>query len=471
MARRRNRQKMLPALTIEKIAAEGKAMTRHNGKVIFVENAMPGDTADVLLTKRKKDYAIGKAVKIITPSPDRIAPFCKHFDDCGGCKWQFMSYDKQAEYKQQIVQEAFERVGKLVFPPIQQIVKAEKSEYYRNKMEFSCNNKRWLNAKEIAETAKEVTINRNAIGFHVPGMFDRIVDIEHCYLQDEPSNAIRNSIRDYAFEHGLSFYDVYKHEGFLRNIIVRTSTLNQLMIIVSFGYDDVPTRTALLDYLLQQFPNITALHYVVNTKKNDTLYDLDIVTYHGPGFIVETLAGLEYKISPKSFFQTNSHQALALYTITKQFAQLQAHETVYDLYTGTGSIAIFVANACKQVIGIETVAAAIVDAKYNAQLNGINNTHFYAGDVKDLFTDELIATHGKPDVLITDPPRAGMHKAVIEQILAVAPNRIVYVSCNPVTQARDLQLLQAKYAIERVQPVDMFPHTYHIENVVLLVKK
>ncbi len=469
MARkRRHKRKQLTDLSIEKMAAEGKAMARHEGKVIFVENAVPGDVVDVIVTKNKTDYAVAKVKNIVSPSEIRIKPFCSHFESCGGCKWQYITYEQQAIYKQEIVAEAFSRIGKLDFPELMPIIKGEPTEYYRNKMEFTFANKRWLTDEEVLS---QKIYNRNAVGFHVPGMFDRIVDIEHCYLQPEPSNGIRNAIRAYAYKQKLTFYDVKVHEGFLRTLIIRTSTLGEVMVILALGHDDEKHRNAILDLLLKKYPEISSLHYVINQKKNDTLYDQDIITYKGKGFIYEKLADLTYKISPKSFFQTNPYQAVRLYETVRDFANLQGNETVYDLYTGTGSIGIFLAKHCQKVIGIEEVEAAIVDAKYNAELNKVGNTHFFAGDVKAMMDDEFTNVHGQPDVLITDPPRAGMHADVVEQILKMYPPKIVYVSCNPVTQARDLQILSEKYTIEKAQPVDMFPHTAHIENVVLLVSK
>lgn len=468
MARRKH--KIVKNLPIDKLVAEGKGLVRQEGKVIFVEGAVPGDVVDVRIYKKKKDFSLAKVINIVSPSPDRVAPFCSHFGSCGGCKWQYLTYSKQLEYKQQIVEESLRRVGKLDFPNMLPILGTDPSIYYRNKMEFTFSNRRWLTKAEIEQAEGEI-INRNALGFHVPGMYDRIVDIQHCYLQGDNSNDIRNAIRQYALDNELSFYDINSHQGFLRNLLIRTSTLGELMIIVSFGQDQPEAITALMEFCLANFPQLTSLHYVVNTKRNDSLYDQDIKTYHGRGYIYEQLDKWKYKISPKSFFQTNSYQAVNLYNTILLFANLQGTETVYDLYTGTGSIGIFISDHCKQVVGIEEVAAAIEDAKYNAQINKVPNASFYAGDVKELLTQTLVAKHGKPDVLITDPPRAGMHKDVVKMLLTIAPNRIVYVSCNPVTQARDLQLLSEKYTIEKLQAVDMFPHTYHIENVAALQLK
>ena len=463
------KRKIVKELEITKIAAEGKGMARCDGKVIFVENAVPGDIADVRITKNRKDFAIAKVMDLKKPSPQRIESFCEHFGICGGCKWQYLPYEQQGLYKQEIVEESLRRVGKLDFPPLLPILQAEKTQYYRNKMEFTFSNKRWLSLEEVNS---DVPIdNRNAVGMHVPGLYDKVVDIEYCYLQGSPSNEIRNEIRNYAKEHELSYYDLREHQGFLRNLIVRTSTLNELMVILSVAEPRQSVIDALLDHLLCQFPQITSLHYVINQKRNDTLYDQDIITFHGRGYIFEQFEDLKYKISPKSFFQTNPYQGVRLYQVVRDFADLKGSELVYDLYTGTGSIALFLARQCKKVVGIEEVEAAIIDAKFNAKLNEIENAAFYAGDVKAMLGGEFVAENGTPDVLVTDPPRAGMHKDVAMRILEMSPSKIVYVSCNPVTQARDLQILSEAYSIEKVQPVDMFPHTYHIENVVLLVQK
>lgn len=460
-------QPILSDLAVSQIAAEGKTIARHpDGRVVFVEGAVPGDIVDVQVTKAKKDYVDARMVVVKQASADRVVPFCSHFGVCGGCKWQQLVYEKQAAYKQQLTEDAFRRIGKLTFPPLLPIIAADTTQYYRNKLEFTFSNKRWL-SKEDLDSGLPIE-NRDAVGFHIPGMFDKIVDIDHCYLQPEPSNQIRNAVRQYALEHGYTFYDVKQHVGFLRNLIIRTSTLGELMVIVSFGEDNPTEIENLLSFLLQQFEQITSLHYAVNLKFNDTLFDQNIITYSGRGFIYEELEGLRFKISPKSFFQTNTQQALKLYQTARSFAKLKPTDTVYDLYTGTGSIGIFVAKYCKKVIGIEEIDAAIADARYNAELNQVGNTHFYAGDVKRLLTQQLVAEHGTPDVLITDPPRAGMHPDVVQIILDLAPPRMVYVSCNPTTQARDLQLLSVKYDIIQVQPVDMFPHTFHIENVVEL---
>ncbi len=467
--RKKNKQNtVIEDLVISGLAAEGQAIGRHDGMVIFVEGAVPGDVADVLLLKKKRDYAQGKIKALKKASDLRTEPFCSHFGVCGGCRWQFLSYDKQVEYKQQIAEEAFKRIGKLEYPPFLPIVKADPTRYYRNKLEYTFSNRRWLTQAEVDSNNEH--LSRNALGFHVPGMFDRVVNIEHCYLQDSLSNDIRNEIYRFARQQDWTFYDIKTHSGFLRNLIIRNSSLGEWMVNVCFGEDDAPKRRQLLDRLLQVFPQISSLHYTVNTKFNDTIYDLEVVTYFGNGYITEQLDDTRYKISPKSFFQTNSSQAVQLYRIARQFAALNGQELLFDLYTGTGSIAIFMAKQCRQVVGIEEIPQAIEDAKFNAQLNRLDNAHFYAGDVKKLLAD-AVARHGQPDVLITDPPRAGMHADVVGQLLELNPQRLVYVSCNPATQARDLQLLSDRYSIEQVQPVDMFPHTFHVENVASLRRR
>lgn len=469
MRKKHKQNIVLEDLVISGLAAEGQALARHHdGMVIFIEGGVPGDVADVQLLKKKRDYAMGKIKTLKKPSEWRTQPFCQHFGTCGGCRWQFLPYEKQLEYKQQIAEEAFKRIGKLHYPPFLPIIKADPNRYYRNKLEFTFSNRRWLTDNEVA--SESVISTRNALGFHVSGMFDRIVDIEHCYLQETTSNAIRNEVRQFVLEQGWTFYDIKTHSGFLRNLIIRNSSLNEWMVNICFGEEDPQKRRQLLDKLLQVFPQITSLHYTINTKFNDSIHDLDIVTYHGRGYIMEQLDDVRYKISPKSFFQTNSSQAVKLYRIARDLANLRPHETLFDLYTGTGTIALFVAKQCKQVVGIEEIPQAIEDAHFNANLNNLQNAHFYAGDVKKLLS-EAVEQHGRPDVLITDPPRAGMHPDVITQILAIQPKRLVYVSCNPATQARDLQLLSDLYTIEHVQPIDMFPHTFHVENVAALQLK
>lgn len=450
------------------MATEGKGMGRHNGKVVFVEATVPGDVVKALIQRNKKDYSTARVLELLKGSDQRIEPFCSHFGDCGGCKWQFLEYAQQLAYKQGIVEEAFRRIGKLDFPEPFPILGCEHPTFYRNKMEYTFSSKRWITQEE-ADAGGELD-SRNGLGFHIRGHFDKIVDIHKCYLQADFGNRIRNAVREYAHEKQISFYGISDHTGVLRNLIIRNTSLGEWMVIVSLGKDD-PEREGLLAMLVEKFPEITSLHYVINEKKNDTLFDQDIICYHGRDHIFEAFEGIRYKISPKSFFQTNSAQGLRLYQITRDFAGLQGDEIVYDLYTGTGSIALFVAKHCKKVLGIEEVEMAIEDAKFNATLNGIENAQFFAGDVKQVWDDAFVQEHGRPDVLITDPPRAGMHADVVAMIMKLQPGKIVYVSCNPVTQARDLKLMEEAYKILKVQPVDMFPQTPHIENVVLLERQ
>ncbi len=467
MGRRKNR--IIESVEVVDIVTKGKGLARKDGKVIFIENAIPGDVVDVRIQKKKKDYSMGYVYKMIKPSPQRIKPFCEHFGNCGGCKWQYLSYEQQLKYKEKIVHEAFTRVGKLSFEEILPILGSEKSQYYRNKMEYTFSNSRWILPEE-AEAGIEI-VERNALGFHVPKLFSKIVDIHECFLQDDFANTIRNAVRTFALENDYSFYDILNHQGLLRNLLIRNSLIGEWMVIVSFGEKDESKTEQLMEYLDKTFPQITSLHYVVNLKKNDTLFDQNIICWKGKGYIDEYLEELKFKISPKSFFQTNPYQAVKLYDVVRRFANLQGDETVYDLYTGTGSIAQFLARYCKKVVGVEEVADAIKDARYNAKENKLDNCHFVVGDVKNEFNPQFVQKHGAVDLLITDPPRAGLHETVVQNILTIAPPRIVYVSCNPATQARDLKLMEEQYRIVNIQPVDMFPHTYHIENVVLLEKR
>lgn len=457
---------ILKGIEINQIAPEGKGITRlATGAVLFVSNAIPGDVVDVKINKVKSDYLEGTIHEIIKPSEFRQTPFCKHFGTCGGCKWQYLNYLQQANYKQLIVEDTFKRIAKINNPPILPIINAQPTtEYYRNKLEYTFSNKKWLTTNELTQNQDT---NLNALGFHVPGFFDKIVHINHCYLQANPSNNIRNEIFNYAQKHKLTFYDIKAKKGFLRNLIIRTTQQQQVMVLISFGFEEENDRTALLNHIANNFPEISSLHYVINPKGNDTIFDLNVVTFKGTGYITENIGDLQYKISPKSFFQTNSYQAQRLYEQIKLMADIKNNQIVYDLYTGTGSIALYIAQQCQQVIGIEEVQASIEDAKVNAKLNNILNAHFYTGDVKKVFTHQLVAQHGLPNVIITDPPRAGMATEVIEQILHLQPEKIVYVSCNPATQARDVQLLADKYEVISMQPVDMFPHTFHIENIAL----
>lgn len=407
----------------------------------------------------------GEAIRFHEYSKDRIEPFCSHFGTCGGCKWQHINYDLQKTYKRQQVLDQFQRIAKVPIPEVAPILGSEKTQYYRNKLDFTFSNSRWLTREEI-NSGQE--FERNALGFHIPKMFDKIIDIEHCYLQGGISNEVRNVLREFARENKLSFYDIRNQVGLLRNLIIRTTSTNQTMVIVQFGENDPESIRLVMEFLKGQFPSITSLLYVINTKGNETFHDLELVTFAGLPYIEEEMEGLKFRIGPKSFYQTNSEQAYELYKVARDFAQLKGDEVVYDLYTGTGTIANFVAKQAKQVIGVEYVEAAIEDAKLNSQINGIENTLFYAGDMKDILNEEFISTHAKPDVIITDPPRAGMDEKVVQMLLRLEAPTIVYVSCNPATQARDLALLGEKYQVEKVQPVDMFPQTYHVENVVRL---
>ncbi|MDQ3048074.1 MAG: 23S rRNA (uracil(1939)-C(5))-methyltransferase RlmD [Bacteroidota bacterium] len=456
-------------LSVIDASSDGQSVARTDEYVVFIKNAVPGDIVDVQVTRKKSKYREGKAIVFHQFSDKRTEPVCKHFGVCGGCKWQNMSYQWQLFYKQKQVSDALTRLAKIELPEIQKIIPSAKTYYYRNKLEFTFSNKKWLTTEEI-ESEKDYG-NRDALGFHIPGMFDKILDIDECHLQEEPSNAIRNEVRKYALEHKLPFFDLREQIGLLRNIIIRSTSTGEWMVIVAFHYEEKDAIKNLLDHLGNVFPQITSLQYVINPKRNDTIGDLEIKLYKGNDAIVEQMEGLKFKISPKSFYQTNSEQAYELYKVTRDLAAIQSHEVVYDLYTGTGTIANFVAHQAKKVVGIEYVPAAIEDAKINSSINNIPNTLFYAGDMKDVLNNDFINQNGKPDVIITDPPRAGMHEDVVKKMLEIEPERIVYVSCNPATQARDLQLLDVKYKVTRVQPVDMFPQTHHVENVVLLEKR
>jgi 23S rRNA (uracil1939-C5)-methyltransferase len=452
---------------ISGMAAEGRCVARHEGQVIFVTGVAPGDVADLRITRQHKNYLEAEATFIHTPSPDRTTPFCQHFGVCGGCKWQHLSYDAQLRHKEQLVDDALRRIGKVVgLPPLLPIIPAEPTRYYRNKLEFSASPNAWLTREQIATGE---TFDRRVLGFHAPGRFDKIVDIEHCHLQPDPSNALRLRIREYARQEGLTFYDAVEQKGFLRNVIVRTAeSTGELMVIVQVTDAEGENLAGLLAMLEAEFPQITALHSVVNSKGNDTFHDLDVPALKGPGYIQERMEDLVYRVGPKSFYQTNARQALRLYQLTREMANIQPDDLVYDLYTGAGTIANFVARQARHVVGIEYVESAIVDARINSEINGITNTTFYAGDMKDVLGDAIFAKHGHPDIVITDPPRAGMHPEVVAALLRAAPRRIVYVSCNPATQARDLELLSVAYQATLGQPVDMFPHTQHVENIVVL---
>jgi len=458
-------QKVLEQLHVFDIAEEGKGVARHEDLVVFIEKAIPGDVVDAAVYKKKKKFAEAKIDTLHQASADRVDAFCQHFGTCGGCKWQHMSYDAQLKYKQKSVTDALQRLGGVETGHAEQILPSAQTTYYRNKLEYTFSNKRWLTNEDVASGLDK---EMNALGFHVPLRFDKILDIEHCYLQADPSNSIRNSIRQFALENNISFYDLRAHEGALRNLIIRTSSTGEKMIIVVFAYPEEGQVNLLMDFVAGQFPEITSLLYIINQKKNDTIFDQEVITYKGNPYIYEEMEGLKFRIGPKSFYQTNSLQAYELYKITRDFAELNGNELVYDLYTGTGTIANFVARQAREVVGVEYVPSAIEDAKVNSAINNIHNTKFYAGDMKDVLNADFIAIHGKPDVVITDPPRAGMHADVVERLMEMEAEKIVYVSCNASTQARDLQRLKEKYDVARIKPVDMFPHTQHVENVVLL---
>jgi 23S rRNA (uracil1939-C5)-methyltransferase len=460
---------LLNDLEIIDTSAEGKAVGRHEGMVVFCEGGVPGDIADVNVFRKKSKFAEGKVVSLKKPSEHRVEPACQHFGICGGCKWQNMDYKAQLQFKQKFVFDALSRIAKVEFPEITAIFGNSEPYFYRNKMEFSFSNKKWLTLEQLS--VKDEVPDHNALGFHIPGRFDKVLDVVKCHLQPDPSNAIRNHIKDYAKKNSLAFYDIKEKSGFLRTLMVRITGIGEVMVVLGVYEWLEKELFELLDDLKTNFPQITSLQYVHSNKANDSLDGLEIKPYHGREFIYEEMEGLKFKISPKSFYQTNSKQAYNLYKITRDFADLKGNELVYDLYTGTGTIANFVARNCKKVVGVEYVADSIKDAVVNSELNGIKNTIFFAGDMKDVLNDAFIAKNGKPDVIITDPPRAGMHEDVVKVILNASPERIVYVSCNPATQARDLALMHHQYKIIKVQPVDMFPQTAHVENVVLLEKR
>lgn len=467
--RKKRRQKLFEKLEVIDAGAKGKAVAKApDGRVIFLSNAVPGDVVDVLTLKKRKAYFEGVATKLHKRSDKRTEPVCEHFGTCGGCKWQHMDYQHQLYYKQKEVENNLRRIGGIDLPEVSPIMGAAKPYFYRNKMEFSFSDNRWLTDAEIASGEK--IEDRNALGFHIPGMWDKILDIKKCHLQEDPSNTIRRSIRQFAVEHGLSFFNVRRQSGLLRTLMIRTASTGEIMVLVQFYEDDQAKRALLLNHLKETFPEITSLLYVINQKANDTLYDQEVHCFAGRDHIMEAMEGLRFKINAKSFYQTNSEQAYELYKVARAYAGLTGTETVYDLYTGTGTIAQFVAKKAKKVVGIEAVPEAIEDAKQNAELNGIGNAAFFVGDMKTVLNQGFIEEQGVPDVVITDPPRDGMHKMVVEQLLNVCPEKIVYVSCNSATQARDLALLKEKYKVARVQPVDMFPQTHHVENVVLLEK-
>ncbi len=478
MARKKKELPLLEQVTITDVAAEGKALARVNDMVVFVPYVVPGDVVDLQVKRKKHSYAEAVAVKFHEYSPLRSEPFCKHFGVCGGCKWQCLKYEEQIRYKQKQVTDNLVRIGKIELPEISPILGSEQTERYRNKLEFTFSNKRWLTQEEVEKDFKYDQMN--AVGFHIPGAFDKVLAIDECHLMDDICNRIRNGVRDYAYEHNLTFFDLRSQEGMLRNMMIRIAEdendriIKGLMVVMQFKIvapEEEAQMKQLLQFMADTWPEITSLIYVINNKCNDTIGDLPIHVFKGDDHIIEEMEGLKFKVGPKSFYQTNSRQAYNLYKVTREFAGLTGDELVYDLYTGTGTIANFVSRKARQVIGIEYVPEAIEDAKVNSAINGIDNTLFFAGDMKDILNQEFINQYGRPDVIITDPPRAGMHNDVIDTILFAEPKRIVYVSCNPATQARDLSLLDVKYKVLRVQPVDMFPHTHHVENVVLLELK
>ena len=466
------RKKELPffeKVLITDIGAEGNALARIDNLVVFVPMLIPGDIVDIKVIRKRKKYMEGRVVKFHQYSPDRIEPRCIHFGICGGCKWQHLPYNLQLKYKEKQVRDNLIRIGKIDIPEINPIIGSSGIFLYRNKLEYTFSDKRWLTKEEVASGAKFE--KEDALGFHIQGLFDKVLDIEECHLQPDPSNSIRNAVRQYSHENNLQFFDLREQKGFLRNIVIRNSLDGKVMVIVVFFHDDFEKRNGLLDFIASEFPQVNSLMYVINSKKNDSLNDQEPVLYKGEDHLVEEMGGLKFRIGPKSFYQTNTRQALELYRTVRDFAELTGKEIVYDLYSGTGTIANYISALAGKVIGIEYVDEAVKDAIINSEINGINNTHFFAGDMKDILSEAFFASNGKPDVIITDPPRAGMHEDVIKIIANASPDRIVYVSCNPSTQSRDIQLLSDDYHVERVQPVDMFPHTHHVENVVLLKRR
>jgi len=460
------KQRFFEDITIIDIAEEGKGVAKSDDFVIFVDKGVPGDVVDVEVYRRKKNFGEGRITELKKPSEYRTQAFCEHFGTCGGCKWQHMTYAAQLKFKQKSVADALTRIAKIDVDGMSAIVPSPADKYYRNKLEYTFSNKRWLND---GENRTDDVLNMNALGFHIPGRFDKILDINHCWLQAEPSNNLRNSIREFVLENGYTFYDLKAHTGALRNLIVRTSSTGETMVIVVFAYAAEDEVNKVMGFIDSKFPEITSLLYIINQKKNDTIFDQEVIAYKGPEFIYEEMEGIKFRIGPKSFYQTNSIQALKLYEITRDFAGFKGDELVYDLYTGAGTIANFIARNVKEVVGIEYVPTAIEDAKINSAINNISNTKFFAGDMKDVLAAGFVAEHGKPDVIITDPPRAGMHPDVVNRLMEIEAEKIVYVSCNAATQARDLLVLKEKYYTVKIQPVDMFPHTQHVENVVLLV--
>jgi len=473
---RKKRNTVLEKLEVLDYAAEGKSLAKAEGKVIFIENAVPGDVVDVRLLRNKKDWAEGTAIHFHKYSKDRVEPFCSHFGVCGGCQWQMLPYEKQLEYKQKQIEETLRRIGKIDLPPILPIIGANETKFYRNKLEYTFSNRRFLLKSELSNPS--ISPEADVVGFHAKGIFDKVIDIKTCWLQHEPTNAIRLAIKEFSKKNNYSFYDIRKHTGFLRNLQLRICTTGEIMVNIVFGYNDKEKIKGLSDFILEKFPQITTLLYTINTKWNDSLNDLEPIIYYGKGQVIEKMSTgsggeeFQFKVSPKSFFQTNTRQGERLYNIAKEFSELTGNETVYDLYCGTGSIGIFLSRQAKKIIGVEMIDEAVKDARENAALNNLSQSaEFYTGDVMEICNEDFFKHHGEPDVIITDPPRAGLHEKLVRKILEIASPVIVYVSCNPATQARDLNMLGGKYGVTKIQPVDMFPHTHHIENVVQLKLK
>jgi len=467
---RKRKNTILERVRVDNYAAEGKSLAKLDGKVVFIESTVPGDVVDVRLFKNKKDWAEGYPILFHEYSKERVEPFCSHFGVCGGCQWQMLPYKKQLEFKQKQVEDNLKRIGKVALPSMRPIIGAGEDKFYRNKLEYTFSNRRFLLDYELKDPS--ISSEENVAGFHAKGIFDKVIDIKTCFLQDEPTNAIRLAVKEFARSNNYSFYDIKNHQGFLRTMQLRICTTGEVMVNIVFGHENKDKRERLLDFVLQKFPGITTLLYTINQKWNDSLNDLEPVAYHGKGYVIERLEDFEFKIGPTSFFQTNTSQGEQLYKVAREFAELTGNEIVYDLYCGTGSIGIFLSRKAKKIIGVEMIEAAVQDAKENAALNNLSlSTEFHAGDVIDICTDGFFVQHGEPDVIVTDPPRAGMHEKLVKKILDIAAPIVVYVSCNPATQARDLRQLDEKYAVTKIQPVDMFPHTHHIENVLQLKLK
>jgi len=469
MPKKNKAQEIIENVEVLDVADDGQAVGKAGDLVVFISHAVPGDVVDVQVTRKRKKYVESIPVRFGKYSEWRVGPVCNHFAVCGGCKWQDLDYRQQLLFKHKNVSDCLMRIGKLDVPVIAPVLAADPVLFYRNKLEFTFSSNRWLTTEEIQ--SENELINRNALGFHIPGKFDKVLDVDRCYLQPDPSNVIRTAIRDFALQENMPFYDLRNHQGYLRTLIIRTSSTGEVMVVVCFHHEDTAMREKMLNFIWKRFPEVTSLMYVINPKLNDSIADLEVLSYKGNPYIMEEMEGLKFKVGPKSFYQTNSRQAYHLYKVIRRFAGLTGREIVYDLYTGTGTIANFLASKAKKVFGIEYVSEAIEDAKYNSAINGIRNTNFYAGDMKDVFSMDFIRQHGTPDVLILDPPRAGVHTKVIEVLLLAMPKRVIYVSCNPSSQSRDMAMMQEFYRIAAVQPIDMFPHTHHVENVVLMERK